>query len=116
MVDYTQKAAEQLESEGIEVEILDPRTLKPLDEELIFSSVRKTHRVVIVEEANPFASISSEITFRIQQECFDDLDAPVMRVTTDDVPMPYNEPLEDLVKPSVEKIVAAIKRVTYVEN
>ncbi len=113
MVALAQKVADGLSQEGIHVEIIDPRTLKPLDEEIIYTSVRKTKRAVIIEQANPFASISSEISFLIQKNCFDDLDAPVERVTLDEVPMPYNEHLEHLVSPSEEKLVSAIKGVCY---
>jgi pyruvate dehydrogenase E1 component beta subunit len=107
------EAAEILQTMGINAEILDPRTLQPLDEELIFASVRKTHRVVTVEEAWGFGSVGAQISDRIQKNCFDDLDAPVERVSLDFVPMPYNEHLEELVSPSLEKIVAAVKQVTY---
>jgi pyruvate dehydrogenase E1 component beta subunit len=113
MVQRCFDACEKLDAMGIRAEVLDPRTLQPLDEDLIFSSVRKTHRVVIVEEAWGFGSVGAQISDRIQSQCFDDLDAPVERVTLDFVPMPYNEHLEELVSPSVDKIVAAVQRVSY---
>jgi pyruvate dehydrogenase E1 component beta subunit len=116
MVAKTMEAAEKLAAENISVEILDPRTLKPLDEDLIFSSVRKTHRLVVVEEANPFGSIGAEISDRVQRNCFDDLDAPTARVTLDEIPMPYNEHLEELVSPSVDKIIRAVKEVMYING
>jgi pyruvate dehydrogenase E1 component beta subunit len=107
------KAVEELAKEGISVEVIDPRTLVPLDEELIFQSVRKTHRVVIVEENWPFASVGAQISDRIHSECFDDLDAPVVRVSQENVPVPYSEKLEELALPSVERIIAAVKKVRY---
>jgi len=107
------EVAEQLEREGISVEILDPRTLQPLDLDLIFESVRKTHRVVIVEEAWGFAAVGAEISAQIQQHCFDDLDAPVARVTNEFVPMPYNEAQEERTLPGVERIIQAVKGVLY---
>jgi pyruvate dehydrogenase E1 component beta subunit len=113
MVGYCLKAAEELAKEGVSVEVLDPRTLQPLDEELIYASVRKTHRVVVVEEAWPFASVGAEICDRIQRNCFDDLDAPVARVAGLFTSMPYNERLEEEVLPSVEKIVQAAKQALY---
>ncbi len=109
----TVEAAEALAKEGISAEVLDPRTLQPLDEDLIFASARKTHRVVIVEEAWSFGSVGAQIADRIQKECFDELDAPVARVTNEFVPMPYNEAQEERVLPSVERIVAAVKEVLY---
>src|SRR5690606_18699157 len=105
--------AEKLAAEGIEVEVIDPRTLVPLDEQLIFASVAKTHRVVIVEENWPFASVGSQISDRIQRECFDDLDAPILRVSQEAVPVPYAEQLEEAVLPSVEKIIEAVRQVCY---
>lgn len=107
------KAAEECEKLGVSVELIDLRTLKPLDEKTIFRSVRKTNRCVIVEENWPFASVGTELVDRIQRECFDDLDAPLLRVSQEDVPVPYAENLEDEVLPSVERIVKAVKQVSY---
>lgn len=107
------EAAEQLAADGIDVEILDPRTLLPLDEELIYASVAKTHRVVIVEEAWGFASVGAQIADCIQENCFDDLDSPVLRVTNEFVPMPYNEAQEERVMPSLERIKEAVHKVMY---
>lgn len=107
------KAAEECESLGISVEVVDPRTLKPLDDELIFASVRKTNRCVIVEENWPFASVGTEIIDRIQRQCFDDLDAPILRVSQEETPVPYSEVLEAEVLPSVEKIVEVVRKVSY---
>ena len=75
-----------------------------------FQSVTKTHRVVIAEQDRPFCGVGSEITYRIQREIFDELDAPIMRVSQEDVPMPYNERLEQAVLPNAEKIIAAVKK------
>lgn len=107
------KVAEALEKENISVEVVDPRTLQPLDEELIFGSVQKTNRVVIVEEAWGFASLGAQISDRIQSACFDYLDAPVTRVTNEFVPMPYNEDQEERTMPSEDRITKAIKDVLY---
>lgn len=106
-------AVKKLEEEGVSCELIDVRTLVPMDEELIFESVRKTHRAVIVEENWPFASVGAQIADRIQHQCFDDLDAPVERVSQEAVPVPYAENLEHEALPSVERIIAAVKRVRY---
>lgn len=113
MVGLALKAAKALEEQGIDVEVVDPRTLRPLDEELIASSVKKTHRLVIVQEAYANSSFSGEIIARVQNACFDDLDAPIQRVTALDIPTPYALPLEDAVMPSVEKIIDAVKKAMY---
>jgi pyruvate dehydrogenase E1 component subunit beta len=115
MVQIAQEAAEALAKEGIAVEIVDPRTLRPLDEELIFESVRKTHRCVVLEEAHGFSSVGAEITARVQRGAFDDLDAPVERVSRLDVPMPYALNLENLVVPDAPRVAAAVKRAMYKE-
>jgi pyruvate dehydrogenase E1 component beta subunit len=107
------KAAEQLAADGIEAEIVDPRTLRPLDDEPIFESVRKTNRCVVVEEGWRMAGFGAEIADRVQRECFDALDAPVIRVTSADVPMPYAKTLEKAYLPQPEKIVEAAKQVLY---
>jgi pyruvate dehydrogenase E1 component beta subunit len=109
------EAAEVLAKEGVSVEIVDPRTIRPLDDELIFQSVRKTNRAVVLEEGHAFSSVGAEIVSRIHQTCFDDLDAPIERVTRDPIPMPYALELEDQVVPTVQKIVAAVKRAAYLE-
>lgn len=110
MVGLALQAAKELEKEGIDVEIVDPRTLRPLDEELIFESVRKTNRLVILQEAPPHSSVSGEIAWRVQAACFDYLDAPIERVTGEDVPVPYALNLEAIVLPDVARVVAAVKR------
>ena len=106
-------AAETLEAEEISAEVLDLRSIKPLDLEAILNSVSKTHRVVVVEQDRPYCGIGAEICFRIQNEIFDELDAPVARVSQEDVPMPYNERLEKAVLPSVEKLIAAVQKICY---
>lgn len=108
-------AADELAKDGIELEVLDPRTLRPLDDRLIFESVKKTNRCIIVEEGWPFAGLGAEIAYRIMQEGFDFLDAPVVRVTGEDVPMPYAKNLEHEVFPNVEKVVRAVRGVLYSE-
>ena len=107
-------AAEQLEKDhGIKVEVVDPRTLRPLDDQIILDSVRKTGRCVIVEIGWPVAGFGAEIAYQIQRHCMDALDAPIERVTSEDVPMPYAKNLEDEVQPQVKDVVAAVKRVLY---
>jgi pyruvate dehydrogenase E1 component beta subunit len=106
-------AAKALEEEGIQAEVVDPRTLRPLDEDLIFESVRKTNRCVVVEEGWRIAGFGAEIADRVQLNCFDDLDAPVVRVTAEDVPMPYAKTLEKAYLPQPAKVVDAVKRVLY---
>ena len=106
-------AATELAKEGIDAEVVDLRTLRPLDTAAIFKSVRKTHRVVTVEEGTPYAGIGAELAYRIQSACFDDLDAPVTRVTALDVPMPYAENLENYVLPSARDVYRAAKAVLY---
>ncbi len=109
------KAADQLASQDISAEVIDLRTLRPLDDAAILSSVAKTNRVVVVEEGWPQCGIGAQIVDLIQREAFDQLDAPVLRVTQADVPMPYNKQLERLAKPSPEKVVAAARRVLYLD-
>jgi len=110
MVHRALQAAEQLAGEGIGVEVIDLRTLKPLDMETIAASVKKTGRVVGVTEAYKTGSFISELAMRIQEELFDWLDAPVVRVCAADVPVPMAETLEDAAIPNVEAIVAAIRQ------
>src|ERR1700716_2566216 len=106
--------AAQLEEEDISAEIVDLRSIKPLDEKRIFESVAKTHRAVIVEQDRPFCGVGAEVCYRIQKNVFDELDAPIMRVSQEDVPMPYNEKLEKAVLPNMNKLMAAVKKVCYV--
>jgi len=112
-VQYALQAAETLAKDGIEAEVVDPRTLRPLDEQLIFESVRKTNRCVVVEEGWRYAGFGAEIADRVQRECFDALDAPVLRVTSADVPMPYSRMLEKAYLPHPEKVVQAVQQVLY---
>jgi pyruvate/2-oxoglutarate/acetoin dehydrogenase E1 component len=113
MLQVALDAATALAKEGIEIEIIDPRTIRPLDEALILRSVKNTNRCVVVEEGWSFAGTGAEISHRIMTGAFDALDAPVIRVTGEDVPMPYAKNLEHLVVPSVEKVIAAVKSVLY---
>lgn len=107
------EAAERVKELGIDAEIIDLRSLRPLDEETVYASVRKTNRCVIVDESWPLVSVASHLGWLISHHCFDDLDAPVECVLSEDVPMPYNHILELAVQPSVEKIEDAIKKVLY---
>jgi pyruvate dehydrogenase E1 component beta subunit len=112
-VGYAMQAAEELAKEGISAEVINLRTLRPLDIDTIVASVKKTNRLVSVEEGWPFAGIGSEIAAVAMEHCFDWLDAPVVRVHGADVPMPYAANLEKLALPSVAQVVEAAKRVTY---
>ena len=110
------KAAEQLERHlDLDAEILDLRTLRPLDVESLVASVKKTNRCVVVEEGWPFCGIGAQVVDDLQREAFDYLDAPVLRVTQADVPMPYNRHLERAAKPSPDQVIAAVRKVTYAE-
>lgn len=109
-------AAEELAKEGIEAEVIDLRTIRPLDWFTILESVKKTNRLVIVEEQWPFASISSEISYRIQKEGFDYLDAPIRRITAVDAPMHYAPNLVKLYLPDVERTVKLVKEVMYMKK
>jgi pyruvate dehydrogenase E1 component beta subunit len=109
-------AAKQLAESGIECEVVDPRTLRPLDVETLAASVRKTGRCVIVEIGWPVAGFGAEVAYQMQKLCMDSLDAPIERVTSDDVPMPYAKNLEDEVQPQVKDVVAAVRRVLYLPD
>ncbi len=110
------KAAEQLQSEhNIDCEVLDLRTIRPLDTEAIVASVSKTNRCVIVEEGWLFCGVGAQVVDEIQRGAFDYLDAPVLRITGADVPMPYSKQLERLAKPTPDKIVNAVRQVAYVD-
>lgn len=106
-------AAEELAKDGIEAEIIDPRTIKPFDIETVVESVKKTNRCVIVDEEHSFCSVSSEIGFLIQREAFDYLDAPIRRVTLPDVPAPYSKKLFDIWFPDKKQVIDAVNAVTY---
>jgi len=107
------KAAEELEQNGISVEIVDLRTVRPIDYDTVFESVKKTNRLVIVEEAWPLASISTEIAYKVQREAFDHLDAPIQRVTMRDVPMSYAANMVEATLPNKGRIIDAVNAVTY---
>jgi len=106
-------AAEELEKEGISIEIIDLRTIRPMDHETILNSVKKTNRLVILEEAWPFGSIASEITYIVQERAFDYLDAPIQRITTADTPAPYSPVLLKEWLPNAGDLVKAVKKVMY---
>ena len=114
-VTLTLKAADELAKQDVSAEVLDLRTLRPLDERAILESVAKTNRAVVVEEGWPHAGIGAQVVDIIQRDGFDDLDAPVQRITQADVPMPYNKSLERAAKPSAEKVVAAARRALYLD-
>lgn len=109
------KAAEELEKQGVSVEVVDPRTIRPLDIDTIIASVKKTNRVVIAEESHPFCGVAAEISAQIMERAFDYLDAPVKRISAADAPMPYAKNLEKLALPDVERIVKAVREVAYID-
>jgi pyruvate dehydrogenase E1 component beta subunit len=108
------KAVDAIQEElNISIEVIDPRTIKPMDYDLIVESVKKTNRLVIVEEGWPFAGVGAQISHEVSSRAFDYLDAPVERVTQEDVPLPYAHELEIRSLPSVDKIRAAVNKVLY---
>ena len=111
MCNFASSAVEKLSSEGIDVELIDPRTIKPLDMETIAASIAKTHRVVVVNEGPKTGGFSNEVSSKIMDTCFYDLDTPVLRVAAEDVPIPYNAILEAEVIPAEKDILAAVKKV-----
>jgi pyruvate dehydrogenase E1 component beta subunit len=113
MVHVALQAANRLEKSGIEADVLDLRSLRPLDVEAVLATVQKTNRAVYLEEGWPFVGVGAQIVATIQEEAFDYLDAPVLRVTQADVPMPYAKNLEQLAKPNAQRVVAACERVLY---
>jgi len=106
-------AAEELEKAGVSCEIIDLRTIRPIDYDTVITSVKKTNRLVIVEEAWPLGSIATEVTFKVQKDAFDYLDAPILRVTSADVPLPYAPTLIEAALPNPTKIIAAVNQVMY---
>ena len=116
MVLVAQQAVEQLAKENISAEVVDLRTLRPYDVDAIAATVQKTNRAVVLEEGWPVAGVGAEVADFIQRECFDDLDAPVLRVHQEDVPMPYAKNLERAAKPDTKKAVSAAKKVLYIEE
>ena len=113
MMKVALNAADELAKEGIEMEVIDLRTIRPLDHETIIRSVMKTNRLVILEEAWPFGSVSTEITYRVQKDAFDYLDAPIRRVTTQDTSLSYAPTLVDAFLPNPEKLIKVVKEVMY---
>jgi len=107
------QAVKQLEAEGIDAELIDLRTVRPIDYHTVIESVKKTNRLVVVEEAWPLASISSEIAFKVQKDAFDYLDAPIIRITTADTPLPYAPTLIEASLPNTTRIIKAVKEVMY---
>jgi pyruvate dehydrogenase E1 component beta subunit len=115
MINVASQAADLLAKDGIRAEVIDLLTLRPLDTETVYASVRKTNRAVIVEEGWEICGMGSQIVDYIQRDCFDDLDAPVLRVHQADVPMPYAKNLERAAKPDAQKTVAAARQVLYLD-
>jgi len=107
------KAAEQLAGEEVDAEVLDLRTIRPLDTEAVLASVARTHRCVVAEEGWPFAGVGAQVVDTIQREAFDELDAPILRVTGADVPMPYNKQLEKAAKVDTARVIDAVHSVLY---
>lgn len=112
----TMEAADELAKEGISAEVIDLRTIRPLDKETIIHSVKKTNRLVVIDEAWPFSGVSSEVAYVVQKDAFDYLDAPVIRINSADTSLPYAPTLVDAYLPSVERIVKAVKEVKYVHS
>lgn len=110
------QAADTLRKEGINCDVVDLRTVRPMDVEAIATSVRKTNRAVVVEEGWEICGVGAQVVDYVQRECFDHLDAPVVRVHQADVPMPYAKNLEKLAKPDMAKTIAAVKRVLYIDQ
>ena len=110
-----QQAADAMAKDGVSLEIVDLRSVRPMDVEKIAASVQKTNRAVVVEEGWSVSSVGASVVDFIQRECFDDLDAPVVRVAQADVPMPYAKNLERAAKPDVPKVVAAVRKVSYLD-
>jgi pyruvate dehydrogenase E1 component beta subunit len=115
MVPVALKAAEELEKDGVSCEVIDPRTIRPLDINTIIESVKKTNRVVVAEESHPFCGVGAEISAQIVERAFDYLDAPVKRVSGADVPMPYAKNLERLALPDFENVIRAVREVSYLD-
>ena len=115
MVPHALKAAEELEKLGVSVEVIDPRTIKPLDIETIINSVKKTNRLVVAEESHSFCGVAAEIAAQVCERAFDYLDAPVVRLSGVEAPMPYAKNLERLALPDAARIIEAVKQVAYVD-
>jgi pyruvate dehydrogenase E1 component beta subunit len=106
-------AADALEKEGISCEVIDLRTVRPLDINTVLESVKKTNRLVILEEAWPFGNVSTEITYQVQEKAFDYLDAPIIKINTADTPAPYSPVLLKEWLPNSDDVVNAVKKVMY---
>ncbi len=115
MIIPTLEAAQELEKEGISAEVIDLRTIRPLDHATIVESVKKTNRIVVIDESWPFAGVSAEIAYEVQKYAFDFLDAPVTRVNSADTSLPYAPTLVEAYLPNAEKIIKAVKEVAYVQ-
>jgi pyruvate dehydrogenase E1 component beta subunit len=115
MVLVAMQAADQLAKEGIRVDVVDLRTVRPIDVEAITASVNKTNRAVVLEEGWAVCGVGAQVVDYIQRECFDNLDAPVVRVHQEDVPMPYAKTLEKAAKPDLPKTIAAVRKVMYLD-
>ena len=113
MIHVALQAAQKLEKDGIHADVLDLRTIRPLDMDAVLATIRKTNRAVYVEEGWPYAGTGAQIVSMIQEEAFDDLDAPLLRVTQADIPMPYAKNLENLAKPSAAHVIEAVNKVLY---
>jgi pyruvate dehydrogenase E1 component beta subunit len=111
----TMKAVSRLAEEGVNAEVIDPRTIRPMDWELLFNSVKKTNRLVIVEEGWPFAGVGAHISHEVSSHCFDYLDAPIERVTQEDVPLPYAHNLEVASLPNIQRVIRAVRKVLYLD-
>lgn len=114
MMKVTMAAADELAKEGISAEVIDLRTIRPLDHHTIVNSVRKTNRLIVVDESWPFAGVSAEIAYEVQKYAFDYLDAPVIRVNSADTSLPYSAPFIDAYLPTPAKIIKAVKEVMYI--
>jgi pyruvate dehydrogenase E1 component beta subunit len=115
MVLVAMQAADQLAKEGIRLDVVDLRTIRPMDVDAIAASVQKTNRAVVLEEGWPICGVGAQVVDYIQRECFDHLDAPVIRVHQADVPMPYAKSLEKAAKPDLPKTIAAVRKVMYLD-
>jgi pyruvate dehydrogenase E1 component beta subunit len=115
MVLVAMQAADQLAKEGITIDVVDLRTVRPIDFEAITASVSKTSRAVVLEEGWPICGVGAQVVDHVQRECFDSLDAPVVRVHQEDVPMPYAKNLERAAKPDLPKTIAAVRKVMYLD-
>lgn len=113
MYHVAKQAADKLAKDGVECEIIDPRTIRPFDIEMVISSIKKTNRCVVVDESHPFGGVASEVGFQLQRDAFDYLDAPVLRVTIPDVPAPFSKTLLDAWLPDAQQVIDAVDTVTY---